>query len=231
MFVLEGLRLCMEALDGGVEFFSVFAAEGILDRGEVSRLLAAVGERGYVISDRLSGQISDTKAPQGIFAICKKLDKCDFASTICNNGRYLVLYELQDPGNLGTILRTADAVGIDGVFVSDCCEVYSPKTIRATMGALFRLPILKGEVSEILSVLKEKNITTFAAVVDEDADSLRSCDFSQGGAVFIGNEGSGLPHEVVSLCDRRLTIKMSGSSNSLNAAMAAGIIVWEMMTE
>lgn len=229
-FVLEGLRLCLDAGNEGAIFLSVFVTESAAERGGAEALLEAAGDHAYCISDRLGEQISDTKATQGVFAICKRLDKCDFASTICSKGRYLVLFELQDPGNLGTILRTADAIGIDGVFVCDCCELYSPKTIRATMGALFRLPIFEDKLSLVLSLLKERKIPTFAAVVDSGARLLTDCNFSEGGAVLIGNEGNGLPAEAVALCEEKLTIKMSGNSNSLNAAMAAGIIIWKMMT-
>ena len=129
------------------------------------------------------------------------------------------------------IIRTADAVSINGVFLTDdCCDIYNPKVIRSTMGSLFRMNLWTDcNFTNILNTLKEKSVYSYAAVIDSDALSLTECDFSSGAVVVIGNEGNGLPDDVISLCDKKLTIKMQGNINSLNAAMASGIIMWEML--
>ena len=144
-------------------------------------------------------------------------------------GKYVVLHGLQDPGNLGMIIRTADAVGMDGVILSESCELYSPKVIRSTMGSAFRMKIFESrDTDELFSCLEKNGIKSYAAVIDKDAEDLRTIRFDGGCAVFIGNEGNGLPAEISSRCTVRATIRMSGHINSLNAAMATGIFMWEM---
>ena len=149
---------------------------------------------------------------------------------IDSNGKYLILNNLQDPGNLGTLLRTADAVGISGVILSNnCCDIYNPKVLRSAMGSIFRVKVyVENDFSKVIDMLKSKQLKTSAAVVDKDAVSIIDADFSKGSAVVIGNEGNGLSNDDAMLCDERVTIKMHGNINSLNAAMAGGIILWEM---
>lgn len=156
----------------------------------------------------------------------KALAQGDFSK----GGRYLVLDNLQDPGNVGTILRTADAVGVDGVVMcNNCCELYNPKTIRSAMGSVFRLDIYSADtLYEVCGMFGKNGIKTCAAVVDSSAVSVTECDFSGDCAVVIGNEGNGLSAEDANVCDEKITIRMQGNINSLNAAMAGGIILWEM---
>ena len=112
---------------------------------------------------------------------------------------------------------------------SESCDIYNPKTVRSTMGSLFRIPVYRDIAEDdIFLALDRAEIPSFAAVVDSDAADLRTVDFSGGGAIFTGNEGNGLSPETVLKCSHRITIKMSGNIESLNAAMAAGIIMWEL---
>ena len=129
---------------------------------------------------------------------------------------------------MGTMLRTADACGIDAIITCNCCDVYNPKTVRSAMGSLMRVNIIDDDIGNAVLNLKNAGIAVYAAVIDSSAVSLTECDFSKGGAVMIGNEGNGLPSEHSALADVPLTIKMHGTINSLNAAMAAGIIMWEL---
>ena len=132
-------------------------------------------------------------------------------------------------GNAGMIIRTADALGIDGIIMSNSCDLYSPKVIRSTMGSVFRTNIfIENNTEKLFEILDVNKINTSAAVIDTDAESINICGFSGKQAVFIGNEGNGLPKEVSVRCNRCITIPMNGSINSLNAAMAAGIIMWEL---
>lgn len=141
-----------------------------------------------------------------------------------------MLCQLQDPGNMGMILRTCDALGIEAVLLTQCCDLYSPKVVRATMGSVFRVPVLNfSSPEELLAFLHQKQICSYASVPDRTALSLTECRFSHGCAVWIGNEGNGLPDTVISACQYAVTIPMKGGAESLNAAMAAGILVWEMM--
>lgn len=234
MFTLEGIKILCDAINENLELHCVFITEAAAEKYSeaLNLLINKVSENKiYYITEEISLKLSDTTTPQGVYAIVKKLDKCNYTDKILTNGKFIVLNNLQDPGNIGTIIRTADAVGINGIFLTDdCCDIYNPKLIRSTMGSLFRMNIWSEvSIDEVLEYFKEQHIKTFAAVIDTDAISLTDCDFSKGCAVIIGNEGNGLPKEITNKCDNKLTIKMQGNINSLNAAMATGIIMWEML--
>lgn len=230
MYVLEGYRLITDAVQEDSSVKQIFFTEDAYDKyySELSQVdLKEV--KILIISNELGIKISCTEKPQGVFAICSIPPAGDLGRSIKKDGKYVVLHQLQDPGNLGMIIRTADAVGIDGVILSESCELYSPKVIRSTMGSVFRMDIFEvSDIDELFSCLSENGITSYAAVIDKDAEDLRTCSFEGGCAVFIGNEGNGLPADVSARCDIRATIKMSGHINSLNAAMATGIFMWEM---
>lgn len=232
LFTLEGVRLVTDAAKEAVKLHCVFVSESCLKKyGEaLEPLMNAYKNEAYIIPDSLAKQLSDTEMTQGLFAAARipALDKSSYSDKIKNGGRYLILDRIQDPGNMGTMLRTADACGIDAVFVCGCCDVYSPKAIRSAMGSIFRVNILDTDIESAVGLLKKSDVPVFAAVVDSSCVSLKKCDFSAGGAVMIGNEGSGLPDEHADLADVKMTIKMHGTINSLNAAMAAGIIMWEL---
>ena len=231
MFVLEGVRLIADAVKEGAKLHAVFVTESCMEKlgGQAGMNDLLTGADCYVIPDLLGEKISDTGSTQGVFAVCGILDKPVVSDTIKSGGKYILLHSVQDPGNLGTIIRTADAVGVDAVFLSGCCDLYNPKVIRSTMGSIFRLNVSEISFEETFPLFNQRGIKTYAAVIDDDAISLTDCDFSEGGAILIGNEGNGLPAEVSELCDKKLTIKMQGNVNSLNAAMAAGIIMWELV--
>lgn len=231
MFTLEGVRLIEDAVKENAELHSVFVTEGYLKKlsqqGEALNFPDSV--RTFEITDEIGSKMSSTDSAQGIFAICKCLEKPKLIDTVKNGGKYLLLHSIQDPGNLGTIIRTADAVGVNAVFLADCCDLYNPKVVRSTMGSLFRLNVSEIDFEEDFPLFEERGVPSFAAVIDSSAVSLTECDFSSGGVILIGNEGNGLPREVSDICTEKLTIKMQGNVNSLNAAMAAGIIMWELV--
>ena len=165
-----------------------------------------------------------------LHCVCRmpKSDNAAQYAEMKSGGKYIILDNIQDPGNMGTMLRTADACGIDAIITCNCCDVYNPKTVRSAMGSLMRVNIIDDDIGNAVLNLKNAGIAVYAAVIDSSAVSLTECDFSKGGAVMIGNEGNGLPREHSALADVPLTIKMHGTINSLNAAMAAGIIMWEL---
>ncbi|MCC8196196.1 MAG: RNA methyltransferase [Ruminococcus sp.] len=230
-FVLEGARLTVDAAKSGVSLEGVFITEEALEKyfDDIELLKASSSERIYLISDKLAGMMEDTKNSQGIFSVAGVLDKNLGVGKIKTGSRFAVLDGLQDPGNVGTILRVSDAVGLDGVFLCDCCDVYNPKTIRSTMGSIFRVPF-RDDLSfpEAAQLLHDCGVVLYAAVVDPDAESIRETVFCGSSCVVIGNEGNGLSDEDVALCNKRITIRMNGSVESLNAATAAAITLWEM---
>lgn len=143
-------------------------------------------------------------------------------------GKYLVLDGLQDPGNVGAIWRTADALGADGVFLlNHCADPFHPKTVRASMGACFRQPVWETELTELLRFVQERGLTLCAAALGNDAAILGEAELG-GCAVVIGNEGHGISQEVLAACPRRMKIPMRPRCESLNAAAAATIALWEM---
>ena len=231
MFVIEGGRIISDALKENVTLISAFYTASARERytNEVAELCSRLGDDAFEVTEEVSQKLAETIAPQGIYAIAQRLDKTPPLDKIVYGGKYLILNSLQDPGNVGTILRAADAVGISGVYLCNSCDIYNPKLVRSTMGSLFRVPLTDClGYSDVLSLLKSAGISSYAAVVDKDASSLREFEFPESCAVVIGNEGSGLTHEDAMLCDGRITIKMSGTIESLNAASAATIFLWEL---
>lgn len=225
LFVLEGARLCFDS--SAVSMIKLLiitesACEKYYDN------LSVLQNDFIVISNELGDKLSDTVNTQGVFAICRMPSKIDISDFVENEGKYIVLNSLQDPSNIGTIIRTSDALGINGVILCGCCDLYNPKVIRGTMGSVFRIKTLETNFYDIVSEFKLKKITSYATVVDKTAKSLTECDLSSGCAVVIGNEGNGLSREDIALCDDKFTIRMQGSIESFNAATAATIVLWEM---
>ncbi len=232
LFVLEGERLVAEALKEGVGLRSVFYTRLAEERfsGLVSDLCALCGQEAFEISDDAAQKLAGTVSPQGIFAIASRLDKTPPLDKIVFGGKYLILNRLQDPGNVGTILRAADAVGVSGVYLCSSCDIYNPKLVRSTMGSLFRLPVADClSFEDTVSLFRRSGIPVYASVVDQDAADLSEFKFPESCAVVIGNEGNGLSAGETSLCDGRITIRMRGNTESLNAAAAAAILLWELM--
>ena len=141
---------------------------------------------------------------------------------------FLLLEDVQDPGNLGTMIRTAEGAGADGIFMTEgCVDVYNPKTIRSTMGSLYRVPFVCGaSLLEVTALLKKEKITTYAAHLKGEK-FFHEIDYHGGSAFLIGNEGNGLREETADLADTYLKIPMEGKLESLNAAMAAGLLMYQ----
>lgn len=227
MFPLEGFRLVSDALRSGVKPQALLLTEKAREQyGEALRA-AAPDTRTLLISDALAKEIADTETAQGVFAVAEMLPENDLTPQA--GDRCMLLHCVQDPSNLGAVLRTAEALGTDGLYLYQCCDLYNPKVIRGSMGALFRIPLRRlKDMDAFFGDCSAAPVATCAAVVDRDAELLGRCALGEGVCVLIGNEGNGLPREVSARCDRRLTIPMAPASNSLNAAMAAGLFLWEM---
>ncbi len=231
LFTLEGLRLIKDAvLENAVLHCAFITEECYAKHGETLYFLPEyLSDKTYIISDEIGKKMSDTESSQGMFAICNIPSDLNFSDKIKSRCKLLLLDNLQDPGNIGTIIRTADAVGVDAIITVNCCDIYNPKVIRSTMGSLFRMPVFNFTRDMVFDLFLENDITSYAAVIDSDSISLTDCKFPDKCAVVIGNEGNGLSSETVDMCTHKLTIEMHGNVNSLNAAMAAGIIMWELV--
>ncbi len=231
-FIVEGVRLCMEALENKCEIKQVFYTEDAYLKytDKVERLERAAKEA-FLITDELAEKIADTVNPQGVFVVGKMVSNTIDLETIRSDGQYVLLDNLQDPSNIGSIFRTAEALGLSGALLtSDCCDPYNPKSMRASMGAVFRLPyvVLKEPVEE-LKKLKARDMRPMATVVDESASKITAIRFFKGVIMCIGNEGNGLSEPIKAVCGERVTIPMNGRAESLNAATAAAILMWEMV--
>lgn len=228
-FTAEGVRICRDGVRSGfspeVFLYTPSSAEKYPDDfGEI----AAASKKLFEVSNDVFSKISDTKSPQGFFCVFNMLDKQKFPYRINRRGNYLACERIQDPSNLGTILRTAEALGVDGVILSsDCCDVWSPKVVRGSMGAVFRIPSEEtDDLPGYISRLSSDGVETFAST-PRDAEDITKVHFD-GGVMLIGNEGSGLSDEAVSACTKKVMIPMRGRAESLNAAAAASILLWEM---
>ncbi len=186
----------------------------------------------YVFSDHLFPSFCDTEHPQGILAVCrqKKLQFC--ADEIKKNGLYLLAEELNDPGNLGTVIRTAHACGVDGVILSKgTVDVYSPKVLRSTMGSIFHVPLYTDlDLKEVIPLLRQKEITVMAAHLKAEQYPY-DINCKKGCAILIGNEANGLKDETAALCNAYVKIPMPGGAESLNASVAAAVLLYEAVRQ
>ncbi len=219
-FVAEGPKLLAEALrwDGGLE--AVIAAPGVM----LPELPPQV--RVVEVPDNLFCAIADTENPQGVIFICKIKDMS--LPNRLAGCRYLLLDGVQDPGNVGTIWRTADAFGADGLILCNgCADPWSPKTVRATMGALFRFPVYECALETAAERLAQAGIPLYAAALQENTLDVRSVQLDRS-AVVIGSEGRGVSSKTLELCEKTVRIPMQDRCESLNAAVAAAVVLWEM---
>lgn len=223
VFAVEGDHLCGELADAGFKAtFAAYTQRAAERYPETLKKLMEKNDSAIVITGELSEYISDTKSPQGLFAVAEKRPEA-----LPGNARRLaVLDGVQDPGNVGTVIRTAEAFGIDGaVLLSGCADAYSPKTLRAAMGSAFRLPFVNcaaGELSELL-----EGFAVYGAVLDERAKRLGEAEFPEKTAIVIGSEGGGISPETAALCGEKIYVPIRGAE-SLNAATAAAVLLWEL---
>lgn len=227
-FALEGYRLVLDAVQSGVQLRALLLTERAKEQYGAALAEAGAACAEYLIAGSLAKEIADTESAQGVFAIAEMLPERGVLPQ--KRSRTMLLHCVQDPSNLGAVLRTAEALGTDGLYLFQCCDLYNPKVIRGSMGAWYRIPLLRlRDMDAFFAHCRETGVQTCAAVVDRDAETLGRCALGAGSCVLIGNEGNGLPPEISAACDRRLTIPMAPGANSLNAAMAAGLFLWEMV--
>ena len=217
-FVAEGPKLLSESLAHGGAIHTLVYREGWVPPADLPE-----GVRLAEVPADLLAHLSDTEAPQGVLAVCTLPGLTPPAEL--SPGRYLVLDGVQDPGNVGTVWRTADAFGADGlILLPGCADPYGPKTVRATMGACFRLPVWEVEPAALPGLLGD--IPLYATALGENNGDVREAGLTRA-AVVIGSEGRGVSREVLALCARTLKIPMRSRCESLNAAVAASVVLWE----
>ena len=225
VFAVEGDHLCGELAKSGYRIISVLTTERADEKyPQTAAFLRQKCSDVTVISGDVAEYISDTKAPQGLFAVAEK----PVSHGVSGARRLVLLDGVQDPGNVGTIIRTAEALGFGGAVLSpDCADIWAPKTLRASMGSVLRLPCVIGSMQEQVRALRADGFSVYGAMLDESAARLGEIEFPERAAVVIGSEGRGVSPAVAAECTRAVYIPISGAE-SLNAAAAAAIILWEL---
>ncbi len=220
LFIVEGIRMFEEIPED--RLYKTYVTEEFL---EAHRELFQK-KNPELVSSQIMKELSDTMTPQGVLALVK-IREFHMEQLARNDALLLVLENLQDPGNLGTILRTGEGAGVTGIIMSrDTVDIYNPKVIRSTMGSIFRVPfVYADDMNEVIRFLKKNQITTYAAHLD--GTNYTKEDYNKGTAFFIGNEGNGLSRELTRAADHMIRIPMNGKVESLNAAMAAGLLMYE----
>ena len=228
-FALEGVRLiCDYAKSGGNIEALMVTEKGIERLGESFTQLSAAAGKTLLLDDAVALTVAETESPQGVFALCCGSLELPGLPQNADNG-IIMLCSLQDPGNVGTILRSAEAFGLSAVVMtSDCPDAASPKVLRASMGAAVRIPIyVAADGIEAITALKQSGISVYAAALGDRSVPVHQVSLEKS-AVVIGNEGSGLPDAVADSCTGRVILPISEGSESLNAAMAATVFAWEL---
>jgi len=230
-YIVEGIKMVLEAVNMGIAervFVSEEWWQEYIEKGGEKGVFDACGYE--VLEKQTFKQLTDTVTPQGIIAVVSmKNDSVDNViesvkkENIC---RLLILENLQDPGNLGTILRTAEAAGYKGVLMNKgTVDIYNPKVVRSTMGAIFRVPFAYAEsMDEIISICKENDITVYGAALE--GNDIREEKYDDALAFIIGNESSGMTEESKKACDKLVKIPMCGEVESLNASVAAAVLMY-----
>lgn len=231
-YIIEGIHLVEEALraEEEVEVLAYDIERGmpaeLKDRLQAVQGMEVIGVSAVVIS-----KCSGTRTPQPVFAVLRKRGNGVEALLERPDSLVVVLDGVQDPGNVGTIIRSADAAGADGVVLGHgCADLYNPKTIRSTMGSMFHLPVVEADLAELLPRARQTGAHLVSTSL-QATDSCYSYDFRGGQWLLIGSEGGGISPEAAALVDRSVIIPMRGSAESLNAAMAATILLFEAMRQ
>lgn len=234
VFVAEGLKMLEEAPEGWIR--EIYLTEEVL-----ARLQSGNTEREHVLSNKITSlgyetvtpevmkKAADTQTPQGVLTVLKQPSYALQDLLGVDKGMYLLLEDIQDPGNLGTMFRTGEGAGITGIIMSkNTVDIFNPKTIRSTMGSVYRVPFIYVEtLAEVLHDMKGKGISSYAAHL-AGKSYYDSFSFTGGTAFLIGNEGNGLKKETADLADHYLKIPMEGKLESLNAAVAAALLMYEV---
>lgn len=223
-FIVEGTKMFLEAPADWIR--EVYVSESFWAKCSYREQLKAKGCE--IVADDVFKRVADTRTPQGIMSVLK-CPHYELEDLLENETPLLVVLEdLQDPGNLGTILRAAEGAGVNGVIMSrDTVDIFNPKVIRATMGSIYRMPFYQtDDLKDTIQVLKGRGIRVYAAHL-QDSVCYDEADYQKGTAFLIGNEGNGLKKETADAATQYIKIPMAGQVESLNAAMATSILMYE----
>jgi len=234
-YIVEGIRMFREIPEADI-IEAYYTEEALKKYKELEALLKRLDKQGraFMISDTVYKKITDTGSPQGILGVVRMRQSTEAVLADDKNGKkplILVLEHLQDPGNMGTIIRMGEGAGVTGILVSsDSVDIYNPKVVRSTMGSIFRMNIcISSDLKDSIDKLKKKGVTVYGMHLD--GAEFYNKDFTGASAFLIGNEGNGLSDEISSTADELLRIPMEGEVESLNAAISATVLSYEAMRQ
>ncbi len=228
LFVVEGIRMFRELAKESIA--EVIISDSFYKQAD-EKFKSYLNKHSFeIVSDEIYNFISDTKTPQGILATVHiPTYKIDKALEKNSNPLVVILEHIQDPGNLGTIIRSSEGAGVSLILADEnTADVYNPKVVRSTMGSIFRVPyIISRDLGADIARLKKEGIAIYATHLDKDSLTYDNADFTKPSAFMIGNEAAGLTDNIVSLADKKVHIPMLGSVESLNASVAASVVMYE----
>lgn len=231
LFIIEGKKILLEAISSNIIIEKIFISDRIDLKDEIFKYIDNVLCVKYCISSGIEKKIADTVSPQGFYAVCKKRNH-DFLDFIPEEDRkiYLIIDNLQNPGNLGTIIRLSEAMAVSKIYISNnCCDIYSSKVIRSSMGSNFRVEIcFFDDIISLIKLMKENKIKILGSCISDSSVDIRNYKPSESVCIIIGNEGNGLDSIVLDQCDILVEIPMSGPIESLNVSLATSILLWEI---
>lgn len=221
LFIVEGYHLVEEALKHNTLKVVLCTEKEVLDKINV--------DEKYLVNEQIIKKISSTKSPQNIIGVVNSITNQDLESIISkDNLRILILDDVNDPGNLGTIIRTSAALGIDAVISSlETVDYYNEKVLRATQGAIFKIPLFKGDLVKIISILKQNDITIYGTHL-KSSISVKEVEKLKKLAIVVGNEAQGVSTKVLELCDKNIILPMNNDVESLNVSIASALLMWEL---
>lgn len=229
MFLVEGFRFTKEALNSDFEVVNIFISASGESKYENSCLKDKLQKntKVYNVSDSLFKSICDTDNPQGIIAVVKsKLVEIKY-----DHGFYMLADKIQDPGNMGTIIRTAHAAGALGVIITKgTVDIYNEKTLRSTMGSIFNIPVIYDKDLSLVQKLRNGGFKLITSSLDTDKN-FYDVNLKEKVIISVGNEGNGISDEIYDICDLKIKIPMPGGAESLNAAVAASIMMYEVVRQ
>lgn len=228
LFIIEGYRNVKDAAEKKAKI------EFILVSDKCNYDLSSLkGYKMYTLAPRIFDYVSDTVTPQGIMAICK-MEELSFSDIELGEKSLIVVCEnLQDPGNAGTIIRSADAAGAKAVIMTKgCVDIYNPKVTRSLMSSLFSVKVVRNKnIDSVFGFLKSNGIKSVAGALSDKSKCIFDSDMTGNVAVFIGNEGNGLSEDTIKRCDLKVTIPMLGGAESLNASTAGAVMMYEFVRQ
>lgn len=232
-YVVEGYRILKQALESNSDVEYIIFSDEFLNKDNQKDFVYFLGDNNfkiYKITQKLFREITDTENPQGIIAVIKQKEYL-LKEVLDNNANFILLLDrIQDPGNMGTIIRTADSAGVDAIILlKGCVDIYNSKVIRSTMGSIFNIPIIEADNENYtIEILKENKFNIISSYLNTDNYYHNVVDYGNKVVLVIGNEANGINDNIINKSDLLVKIPIYGKSESLNAAIASGILMYQI---